>query len=66
MTMYLPNPDLHPTGYEPGEFIEVPATAHDVPSETRTTRETSESTPRRLAGNAGIPRDRRDREPPAD
>jgi hypothetical protein len=22
MTMYLPNPDLHATGYEPGEFIE--------------------------------------------
>jgi len=24
MTMYLPNPDLHPTGYEPAEFIEPP------------------------------------------
>jgi|RhiMethySRZTD1v2_1073278.scaffolds.fasta_scaffold00330_9 hypothetical protein len=23
MTMYLPNPDLSPTGCEPGEFIEV-------------------------------------------
>jgi hypothetical protein len=23
--MYLPNPDVHPTGYEPGEFIDVPA-----------------------------------------
>jgi hypothetical protein len=23
MTMYLPNPDLHPTGSEPGEFIDV-------------------------------------------
>jgi hypothetical protein len=22
MSMYLPNPDLHPTGCEPGEFIE--------------------------------------------
>jgi hypothetical protein len=22
MTMYLPNPDLCPTGYEPGEFID--------------------------------------------
>jgi hypothetical protein len=21
MTMYLPNPDLHPTGWEPAEFI---------------------------------------------
>lgn len=39
MTMYLPNPDLHPTGYEPGEFIDVPATAHEVTRETRTTRE---------------------------
>lgn len=27
MTMYLPNPDLHPTGAEPGEFIEPPARA---------------------------------------
>ena len=25
MTMYLPNTDVHPTGYEPGEFIEPPA-----------------------------------------
>lgn len=24
MTMYLPNPDIHTTGAEPGEFIEVP------------------------------------------
>ena len=23
MTMYLPNPDLGPTGYEPAEFIDV-------------------------------------------
>ncbi len=30
MTMYLPNPDLHATGYEPGEFIEVPDTSSDV------------------------------------
>jgi hypothetical protein len=21
MSMYLPNPDLHPTGWEPGEFF---------------------------------------------
>jgi hypothetical protein len=24
MSMYLPNPSLHPTGSEPGEFLEVP------------------------------------------
>jgi hypothetical protein len=24
MTMYLPNPDVRPTGYEAGEFIEAP------------------------------------------
>lgn len=22
MSMYLPNPDVHPTGWEPAEFIE--------------------------------------------
>jgi hypothetical protein len=45
MTMYLPNPDLHPTGSEPGEFIEVPATAHEVTTETRTTKENNQWTP---------------------
>ena len=45
MTMYLPNSDLHPTGYEPGEFIEVPDTAHEVTTETRTTTETNQWTP---------------------
>lgn len=40
MSMYLPNPDLHPTGSEPGEFIEIPTTASDAgqdraPSEPR-------------------------------
>ena len=39
MTMYLPNPDLHATGYEPGEFIDIPASAHEVTSETRTSNE---------------------------
>jgi hypothetical protein len=36
MSMYLPNPDLHPTGYEPGEFIEAdgagPPEGEDVPA----------------------------------
>jgi hypothetical protein len=32
MSMYLPNPDLHPTGYEPGEFIDVPTTARESPA----------------------------------
>jgi hypothetical protein len=27
MTMYLPNPDLQPTGSEPGEFIDSPSTS---------------------------------------
>lgn len=45
MTMYLPNSDLHPTGYEPGEFIDVPARAHEVTRETRTTKETNRWTP---------------------
>ena len=47
MSMYLPNPDLGPTGFEPGEFIDIdmpvvaeedqpdgpgdPAPAHDHP-----------------------------------
>jgi hypothetical protein len=44
MTMYLPNPDLHPTGFEPGEFIDVPATAHKVTRETSTSKETNQWT----------------------
>jgi hypothetical protein len=43
MTMYLPNPDLHATGYEPGEFIDIPATAHEV-TETRTSNEANHGT----------------------
>jgi hypothetical protein len=40
MTMYLPNPDIHPTGSEPAEFIEIPSMADDaghdrVPTERR-------------------------------
>jgi hypothetical protein len=30
MTMYLPNPDVRPTGYEAGEFLEVPTIAPAV------------------------------------
>lgn len=45
MTMYLPNTDLHPTGIEPGEFIDVAATDPEVTWETRTSRETTEWTP---------------------
>ena len=45
MTMYLPNPGLHPTGFEPGEFIDVPATAHEVTRATRTTQESNQWTP---------------------
>jgi hypothetical protein len=45
MTMYLPNPGLHPTGFEPGEFIDVPATAHEVTRETRTTKESNQWPP---------------------
>lgn len=43
MTMYLPNPDLHATGYEPGEFIEVPDMAHDVAGATSTSQENKRS-----------------------
>ena len=35
MTMYLPNPGLRPTGFEPGEFIEVTRMGDDVPPATR-------------------------------
>ena len=28
MTMYLPNSDLRPVGYEPAEFIDVPPMGH--------------------------------------
>lgn len=40
MTMYLPNPDLHPTGYEPAEFIDAhradePGDRHPAPTERR-------------------------------
>jgi hypothetical protein len=45
MTMYLPNPDLHPTGFEPGEFIDVPATAHELTGGTRTAKENHQWTP---------------------
>ncbi len=34
MTMYLPNPDLRPTGFEPGEFIESPSMADDTSKAT--------------------------------
>jgi hypothetical protein len=34
MSMYLPNPGLHPTGSEPAEFIDLPAMAHEVTGET--------------------------------
>jgi hypothetical protein len=29
MTMYLPNPDVHPVGYEAAEFIEPPTSLQD-------------------------------------
>jgi hypothetical protein len=35
MTMYLPNPDIRPTGFEAGEFIDVPAMAEAATSEVR-------------------------------
>jgi hypothetical protein len=30
MSMYLPNPSLHPTGSEPAEFLEVPERVADI------------------------------------
>jgi hypothetical protein len=29
--MYLPNPDLNPTGFEPAEYIDDPIAVRDVP-----------------------------------
>jgi hypothetical protein len=29
MSMYLPNPDLRPTGFEPAEYIDIPATVEE-------------------------------------
>jgi hypothetical protein len=34
-----------PTGLEPGGFVEVPAAAHEVAAETRTTGEDNQPTP---------------------
>jgi hypothetical protein len=46
MTMYLPNPDVRPTGYEPGEFIDpeivVPAPAPNPPTRRATDDDRSE------------------------
>lgn len=39
MTMYLPNPDLHPTGSEPGEFVEIPSMADDPSKATAPTEQ---------------------------
>lgn len=44
MTMYLPNPDLHATGFEPAEFIDLPAIADEVVDETRTPDENDRRT----------------------
>ena len=30
MTMYLPNPELHPTGFEPAEYVDIPPMAEPV------------------------------------
>jgi uncharacterized protein YbjT (DUF2867 family) len=35
MSMYLPNPDLQPTGFEPGEFIDIDIPTKERPMETR-------------------------------
>ena len=35
MTMYLSNREIHPTGDEAGEFIEVPPAANDTTAEVR-------------------------------
>lgn len=31
--MYLPNPDLHPTGYEPAEYLDAPFIGDGRPAE---------------------------------
>lgn len=61
MTMYLPNPDLQPTGYEVTEFIDVPpmaetrGTANDAiePCEGSTER-LDERTRRTIARRAAV------------
>jgi len=48
MSMYLPNPDLGPTGSEPGEFIDVP-----VPEVPTARRSLSDRTRVDIARRAG-------------
>jgi hypothetical protein len=36
MTMYLPNRDVRPTGYEAGEFIEPPIVESPADDDSRT------------------------------
>ena len=46
MSMYLPNPDLHPTGSEPGEFVEIPSMADDTTKGTAPTEQRDGTTMR--------------------
>jgi hypothetical protein len=39
MSMYLPNPAVHPSESDPVEFIEPPSMAHEVEDETGTSVE---------------------------
>jgi hypothetical protein len=56
MTMYLPNPDLHPTGYEPAEFIEPPAwpTTEDTVPRSHEDKEPSCISARRLGSTPPV------------
>jgi hypothetical protein len=47
MSMYLPNPDVQPTGSELAEFIDVPPTVRER------TRETDEEDDRNHNGDSG-------------
>jgi hypothetical protein len=54
MTMYLPNPDVHRTGCEPAEFIEVSPMAHAGHGETGTAVERRDGASVQLSPQARI------------
>jgi hypothetical protein len=55
MSMYLPNPDLYPTGSEPGEFIDVPAMADGAAGDARASDDNHEGIPTTGVGDSGPP-----------
>jgi hypothetical protein len=57
MTMYLPNPDLHPTGSEIAEFIDVPTTRLDAQTRLNITRWAEEYISGLVENHRGGPED---------